>query len=87
MSRDFFPKAVFPWNPPPFFVGTPGGSISDLSVCVNRFHPEEIVGRVRGSQVFFFSVFFAEVLRMNFLDIPQLLEPSPHCIPVDDIFG
>merc|ERR550539_1265594 len=22
-----------------------GGSISDLSVCVNRFHPEEIVGR------------------------------------------
>eukprot|EP00439_Symbiodinium_sp_Y106_P083960 s465_g24.t1 len=22
-----------------------GGSISDLSVCVNRFHPEEVVGR------------------------------------------
>ena len=22
-----------------------GGSISDLQVCVNRFHPEEIVGR------------------------------------------
>ena len=29
----------------------PGGSISDLSVCVNRFHPEEIVGRVQGSAV------------------------------------
>ena len=42
---------------PPFFVGPPGGSISDLSVCVNRFHPEEIVGRVRGSQVFFFFLF------------------------------
>ena len=29
----------------------PGGSISDLSVCVNRFHPEEIVCRVQGSDV------------------------------------
>ncbi|CAE7228820.1 HEF3 [Symbiodinium sp. CCMP2456] len=29
------------------YFNTAGGSISDLSVCVNRFHPEEVVGRVR----------------------------------------
>ena len=50
---DHFPR-IFPGFSHDFPIQNghrPGGSISDLSVCVNRFHPEEIVGRVQGSDV------------------------------------